>query len=148
MQVLSTLGMWECDAAVWRWKEEKYKEGNGCQYLHPTKYQRQEALFLVIGKRSKVMSTKLRVRSRTKRTKNNEFSIGTWEMRVMMLSHRCESVENIGNICLGLISLEHRAWDNPCSERVRRKTDREGLARSTMSYCTDEWWVTALATAL
>lgn len=31
-------------------------------------------------KRSKVMSTKLRVRSRTKITKNNVFSIGTWDM--------------------------------------------------------------------
>jgi len=47
-----------------------------------------EVLYLVVGKRSKVMSTKLRSRSRTKRTKNNEFFIGTWEMQVMMLSHR------------------------------------------------------------
>lgn len=51
----------------------------GCQYLHPAKYQSQEILSLVVGKRSIVKSTKSKVRSITKRTKNNESTIGTRE---------------------------------------------------------------------
>ena len=51
----------------------------GCQYLHCVKYQNQEILSLVVGKRSKIISTKSKVRSITKRTKNNEFTVGTWE---------------------------------------------------------------------
>lgn len=53
------------------------KEGKGYQCLHSAKYQRQEILSLVVAKRSKVTSTKLKVTSIANRTKNNELTIGT-----------------------------------------------------------------------
>lgn len=56
---------------------EKYKEGKGYQYLHPTKHQSQEILTLVVGKRSKVISMTLKVTGIIDRTENNEFTKGT-----------------------------------------------------------------------
>lgn len=41
----------------------KVKEGKGYQCLHPPKYWREAILALVLAKRSKVISTKLKVTS-------------------------------------------------------------------------------------
>lgn len=52
---------------------EKWKEREGHQYLCLALYQRGEVLSLVVGKRVKVISTKLKITAITNRIKNNEF---------------------------------------------------------------------------
>lgn len=62
-------------------KVREVKEGKGYQCLHLAKCQRREILPQVVAKRSKVISTKLKVTSTVNRIKN-ELTIGTWEKDV------------------------------------------------------------------